>query len=600
ATAVPALTAGEWIRLSTPNFEVFTTAGEKKGRELVLQYEQLRSFFMQASQNKTAPGERVRIVAFSSEKEFRPYRINEIASAYYTGGQNRDYIVMQEISSLHHGTAIHEYTHLVMRHTRLKLPIWLNEGWAEVFSTLKPVGKKAMVGELLPGRLQALSRERWMDLARLTSVQHDSPEYNEKSRAGVFYSQSWALTHMLYLGAEYRPGFLKMVSLLNENKSAEEAFQGAFGRSLADVEKDLRTYFRRNSLYAAVFDIKLERSQEEPVVAPVPPFESGLLLADLQAAIGKYSDAEKAFEDLEAAKPNTAEVHRSLGYLKWQKNDLSSARAHFDRAFAAGATDPRMCFDFAALENNAGGANEKVIAALERAIELRPEYTEARLRLGEAKLRARDFKGSLALLQQIKKVDPEHAFPLFSALAYCHANLGDTQAARKNTQDALKWSKSPEQTANVEQLVRYLDAREQAARLDLASSRTTPNPAQDAGRPLMRRTDDNGGVAAPAVAPPTSGDTNPFVAAGETLQRVEGTATSLDCGGQRAVLLVKVGSTTMKFEVDDPERVRLRHQGKMTFDFNCGAQKPFRVGVDYVATKPARSGVDGTLRGLEF
>src|ERR1700736_990651 len=144
-TALPLVAADQWIKLTTPHFELYTTAGEKKGREAILYFEQVRNFFLQASPSKKVPEFPVRIVAFRSEKQYRPYRINESAAAYYTQTQTRDYIVMQDIAQEHYHVAIHEYTHLIVEHSGLKLPPWLNEGWAELYSTLKPLGDKAMI-----------------------------------------------------------------------------------------------------------------------------------------------------------------------------------------------------------------------------------------------------------------------------------------------------------------------------------------------------------------------------------------------------------------------------------------------------------------------
>jgi hypothetical protein len=41
--------ADQWVKLATPNFELYTTAGEKKGREAILYFEQVRSFFLEAA-----------------------------------------------------------------------------------------------------------------------------------------------------------------------------------------------------------------------------------------------------------------------------------------------------------------------------------------------------------------------------------------------------------------------------------------------------------------------------------------------------------------------------------------------------------------------
>src|ERR1700729_2475231 len=89
----------QWVKLETPHFELYTTAGEKKGREAILYFEQVRSFFLEASASKRASEFPVRIVAFRGEKQYQPYRLNGFATAYFARARNRDYIVMQDISS---------------------------------------------------------------------------------------------------------------------------------------------------------------------------------------------------------------------------------------------------------------------------------------------------------------------------------------------------------------------------------------------------------------------------------------------------------------------------------------------------------------------
>lgn len=64
--ALPLRAADKWIRLSTPNFELYTNTSEAAGKEVVQQFEQLRSFFDQLPdyhQPQLAP---IRVVQFSS------------------------------------------------------------------------------------------------------------------------------------------------------------------------------------------------------------------------------------------------------------------------------------------------------------------------------------------------------------------------------------------------------------------------------------------------------------------------------------------------------------------------------------------------------
>ena len=95
----PLVRAGEWIRLTSGNFELYTTAGERSGRQTLEQFEQVRGFFSQVSKSVAAQRLPVTIVGFSGAKEYKPYAINEFAAAYYLGDQQRDYIVMSSLGS---------------------------------------------------------------------------------------------------------------------------------------------------------------------------------------------------------------------------------------------------------------------------------------------------------------------------------------------------------------------------------------------------------------------------------------------------------------------------------------------------------------------
>src|SRR5262249_22300241 len=147
------------------------------------------------------------MVAFSSEKEYEPYRPNEFAVAYYMPGAERDTIVMSHTGSDAQPIAVHEYTHLVMEHAGLKAPPWLNEGLAEIFSTMRPVGNKVMIGEIIKGRLYEMLNSKWVSLSTILTVDHNSPYYNEKNKAGSLYNEGWALTHMLMLDKRYAGKF---------------------------------------------------------------------------------------------------------------------------------------------------------------------------------------------------------------------------------------------------------------------------------------------------------------------------------------------------------------------------------------------------------
>src|SRR5580698_7566736 len=233
--AVPAVAADHWLRLTTPDFELYTTKADKQARDTLRHFEQVREFFLQASPVRSLGDSPLRIFLFENESQFKPFRPSESTVSFYVATPVRDYIVMGDRTVNDYGPSIHEYMHLIVRHSGLKLPTWLNEGWADVYSTLRPMGKDTAVGDLLPERMQTLAGEEWMSLDALDAVNTNSPTYHEASRVGIFYAESWALAHMLYLSPDYKDNFGKFVTALNSGKSTGEALQIAYGRSSAAV-----------------------------------------------------------------------------------------------------------------------------------------------------------------------------------------------------------------------------------------------------------------------------------------------------------------------------------------------------------------------------
>jgi tetratricopeptide (TPR) repeat protein len=596
----------QWIKLGTPHFELYTTAGEKKGREAILYFEQVRSFFSQASpaRREQAP---VRIVAFRSENQYKPYRMNEGSLAYYAQSRNREFIVMQDISTEHYPAAIHEFTHLIVQRDGLKLPVWLNEGWAELYSSLKPQGNKAVVGALLPGRVQTLLTTRWLPLEVLASVDGNSPMYNERDKAGIFYAQSWLLVHMLYLSADYRANFSQFVLALANGQDMLQAFLGVYHKGVQDVAYDLNQYIKSSKFFGAVFDVKLEKSAEDPQVSEVAPAESALLLADLLALVNKPDVARQAYEELAQASPQNPEVFESLAYLELRSGKQDAARQYFSRVYQAGTKSAQLCFDYATLVLQGDSEAKDAVPILRRAIDLKPDYVEARLQLGLVLTGQRSFAEALDQLRQIKKVNPDQAPSYFLALGYSYLGTSRLDEARKNAETAKKWAKTAADSEQVASLVQAIDATQSASVPSpappvaplpkapvQAGTRSAGNPSDDADRPTLQRR------AVPAMEVHESAPRNPFIQKDDQMNRIEGTAQRLDCEGGSIELHVVVGRATMVFEIPDPDKVVIKHGSEVHHDFSCGAQKPYPITVYYAAKPDLKKGTAGIVREMDF
>ena len=117
---------------------------------------------------------------------------------------------------------------MYLQHAGLNFPPWLNEGIAELYSTLKPLGDKVIVGNLIVGRVQALHTERWVPLAVILSAGHDSPHYNEKNKAGSLYNEGWALVYMLALNQAHRRKFNALLNTIANGSPSVMALEWLF------------------------------------------------------------------------------------------------------------------------------------------------------------------------------------------------------------------------------------------------------------------------------------------------------------------------------------------------------------------------------------
>jgi len=108
--------------MQSPNFEVYSSAGERDTRDALRYFERVRDFFLQVNQRELPKAVPVYVVIFGSEKEYAPYRFNEFAAAYYFGGADRDYIVLGRTGERAAQIAVHEYVHFGHPPRRSQIP----------------------------------------------------------------------------------------------------------------------------------------------------------------------------------------------------------------------------------------------------------------------------------------------------------------------------------------------------------------------------------------------------------------------------------------------------------------------------------------------
>jgi tetratricopeptide (TPR) repeat protein len=380
-----------WIRLETDHFVVFSNAGERVARRTADNLERLRDVLSQiAAGTRLGSPQPMYIYLFSSRIAFAPYKpvFNGKpmdVDGYFYSRDDAEYMVLRaDAGEATDDILYHEYLHYVLRNNYPNLPVWFNEGLAELYSTFQATDDHADLGRPIASHIGWLRENSLIPLVQLFAMDHSSKDYNEGYRRGVFYAESWALVHYLLMGNEARaaqagPFFQEMA----KGTPAPEAFRRTFDTDEATLEKELRDYVHHSLFNYKRFPVAPEskiQARVQPLVWPEPLTRLGdlLMLGDpLQ-----FPEAEKHYRQALAAQPGYGPALGGLCRIEAAQN--RPAVACFEKAVQAAPNDFTLQYEYAnlLLQEIDDTSLLKARAALSKAVELQPGHARAWMRLG--------------------------------------------------------------------------------------------------------------------------------------------------------------------------------------------------------------------------
>lgn len=460
----PIFCAERWIKVSAPHFELYTQLDRQPALDALQIFEQTRAFFLQAGFRQSIANQSIKIIDLGADSEYKRLLVKPGAYAMYQRGRRGDYIVMRGLNPRHYEVAVHEYTHFVVEHAGLKLPIWLNEGLAELYSTIEPRGSQCLIGVPQAGRLMALATRRRLDLETLFAVDQTSPYYNDPEKMQIFYAESWALTHLLAISENYSRRFNTFLYTVSNGRTAREALGTVYGKDVATVQADLDEYLKRRTLPALLYDIRVESTPEQVTIAALSKAELDLSVADLLSSNATAgAEAEIKVQQLAREHPEEAGFEESLGYVALRAHESDQARVHFGNAVERQSNDPVTIYNSARLEQEAGAPPGEVIPLLQRALELNPNYAPARIDLGFTALKAKQCDLALSALTGVTPTESRLAFEVYGAMTYCEIELRRFQHAAAYLDQARQYAQTTEQQKRLETLVHFIERQQVAS-----------------------------------------------------------------------------------------------------------------------------------------
>ena len=454
AASQPASAGDRWICLHSPNFELYTTDSEKAAREAIELFEQVRTAFTEILGVKLPDDKPVTIVAFRDEAEYAPYRYHDGVTAYTMSQPSHDYIVIQDLLPEHQSMLLHEYTHVIINQAGIKLPLWLNEGFAELYGTMKPVGRNIRVGRVIPGRLQ-MARSGLTDLHEILRADSHSAAYHENDRIGIFYAESWALTHMLKFSKDYSGKFDRFLDAIGRGQPSDAALEAVYGKPIASIQADLWTYVNGDHFYEGVIKGRLEKSHSDPVEVPVDALKTAVMLAGIQAHGQHRAEAIKTLEKLAQENPKQPLPYEALAWIQLGGSSPQAAIEPFQRALEFGTRDASLCLTFAIQARPSIPAFD-YLAALRRATEIDSNLSAAQKLLAAYYFNHQDYAQAVARLHQVKKLERGQAFAYYSALSVAAFKIGNSEEAKSAASRAQEHALTAEERRKATELWQYV------------------------------------------------------------------------------------------------------------------------------------------------
>jgi tetratricopeptide (TPR) repeat protein len=468
-----------WIEVRSPHFVVLSNSSEKQACHVADQFERMRAVFQERFPRASIdPAMPIVVLAVKDQKDFRTLEPEDYLgkgklemTGFFLRAPDKNYIAMRLDAPGEHPYSViyHEYTHLLNSKAANWMPLWLNEGLAELYQNTEIRDKEILVGEPSAENRMLLLQNRLLPLPILLTVDSTSPYYHEESKGSVFYAESWALTHYLTVKDDHEKThhLTDYAAAVSGGVDSVTAATRAFG-DLKLLQAALEKYIGQGAYYyskAASIDVDDSAFK----IQPLSPAQVDATRADFLAYSGRVSDARSLLDEVLREDPQNALAHETMGYLEFRQGHLNEARKCYEQAVGLDSQSFLAHYYFAAISMNQGqlsvDAERQVESSLRTAIKLNPSFAPSYDQLAVFYgMRRRNLEEAHTLCLNAVQLDPGNLhYRVNTANILLEMERGtDAIAVLTN---AMSLAKTPDQVASVQNLLesarQYQSAREQ-------------------------------------------------------------------------------------------------------------------------------------------
>jgi hypothetical protein len=375
AISASAAEPSPWLEIHSIHFTVITDAGDKKGREVAVRFEQMRAVFATLlGKERLHQSVPLTILAFDNDKSY--YQLAPLhggqptdVPGFFLPSDDQDFIVLNLSEDESWRAVAHDFATMLLTYNYPPAQPWFDEGLAEYFSSIRVDNKQVELGTdpgLLPfarhnflgthgdqnsrkSFTELLDTQAWLSPPDLFAMK---PGLSD--RAALFNAESWIVIHYLLHQQKLPDTGTYFNAVLNEHAPVEDAIQKAYAMSSAQLEQAVKDYFhsqsglltsaRNRNANAAPASATAGQSYRFPV--PVGPEDSAITSKPLPE-----SDARALYAEAEIRVPE----RRDRGLKELQELSTTPTVADKKSEAKQQARKPREDEDNEQLPSNAIG-----------------------------------------------------------------------------------------------------------------------------------------------------------------------------------------------------------------------------------------------------
>lgn len=329
----------DWIEVRTENFIVASTIGRKQTAEIARRLENFRALMtLLASPQRADPRDPIKVYLLS-----RP--LPEIGLSADLRGYSLPTdpsIIVLRRSRTTAESVQHEYAHLFVRsRDPLRYPPWLDEGLAELLSTIELDGESFHVGKPPTYAMSRLRNLRWLEYSRVLAV-HDPRELDGVQRA-MFYYQSWLLVHYLNWGRmdrNYRRDTARYLRRVAAGVPADAAFAESFDLEITKLAPVLRAYGSRLRYREGTLGARF--AEAESRLRQMRPDQVAAGIGEILMVRGELASARRYFESALNIDHDNANAQVGIAEVLTRQGDDEKAAAWWRAAAEQGDSEAQF------------------------------------------------------------------------------------------------------------------------------------------------------------------------------------------------------------------------------------------------------------------